>query len=59
MNRLEAAEKGERFFQTKPCKIDGDVNRYTAGAQCVTCSKRRGQAKNSQMQALIAQGKRG
>ena len=57
MTRLEAAQKGERFFTAKPCKRDGDTRRYTAGGQCVTCSKRRSAQAQQAIAALIAGAK--
>ncbi len=54
MNRLEAAAAGERFYTArKPCKRDGDTQRYTAAAQCVTCSKRRSAEVAAKVAGLI------
>jgi hypothetical protein len=39
--RKEAAEKGERIYDYKPCRQCGDVRRYTLGGACPTCLAKR------------------
>ncbi len=58
MNRLEAAEAGERFYEAKPCRHDGDTKRYVSSGSCVTCQAKKAKTYSAKIFAarLAAKG---
>lgn len=44
--RLEAAKRGELFYESVPCRVCGGFNRYTSTGGCVVCSARRSANRN-------------
>ncbi len=58
MTRTEAATAGARFYDSKPCKRDGDARRYTASGHCVTCARRLSAERAAKFAALIKAGRR-
>lgn len=57
MKRIEAANTGQRFYDCKPCRKDGDKRRYVASGHCVTCSRTRSAVQAKKISAAIQAGK--
>lgn len=52
--RIEAAKKGEKRYQGKPCKSCGDTVRYTTNSACVSCTLKAREKDSENIKALMA-----
>lgn len=55
--RIEAAKKGEKRYQGKPCKACGETLRYTINSGCVACTAKATAKTTENIKALIQQAK--
>ena len=52
--RIQAARKGERKYQGKPCKKCGETLRYTINSACVACTLKAKEKDASAIKELLA-----
>lgn len=57
--RIEAARKGEKRYQGKPCKACGCTERYTVNTGCVQCAAKSAKKNADSIKALLEQAKAG
>lgn len=57
--RIEAAKKGLKRYEGKPCKTCGNTTRYTVSTGCVQCIAKSAKKNADAMKALIEQAKAG
>lgn len=57
--RIEAAKKGEKRYQGKPCKTCGGTERYTVNTGCVQCAARSAKRNADSIKTLLEQAKAG
>ena len=51
--RLQAAEKGEKRYQGRPCLLHPRALRYTSNGACVDCTNERRQTKHDVIRELL------
>ncbi len=55
--RLKAAERGDRFFESKPCRGCGEMPRYVSTGKCVACVKRRTREYQDEVAGMLAKAR--